>query len=207
MKKILKKEVIIAFIIGIILASSIAVYAATMNAKDVDYKDGKTVEYALNDLYGKISNYTYTNGTNPIPTSTDDSRIVFSSNDSGSPGTQYSAFDRNDNTFWTSSGSETLPQYLGWDFGEGVIVYRFSIKNRTDCIDKNVLNFTLQGYNSNGQWVDIQSYTCTNMNKSGINSFDVSSPKKYSKYRINISSTSPSGTYVQVNQLDFYYLK
>lgn len=53
MKKILKKEVIIAFIIGILLASSIAVYAATINAKDVDYKDGKTVEYALNDLYSK----------------------------------------------------------------------------------------------------------------------------------------------------------
>ena len=53
MKKILKKEVIIAFIIGIILASSIAVYAATINAKDIDYKDGKTVEYALNDLYQK----------------------------------------------------------------------------------------------------------------------------------------------------------
>ena len=53
MKKILKKEVIIAFIVGIILASSIAVYAATINAKDIDYKDGKTVEYALNDLYGK----------------------------------------------------------------------------------------------------------------------------------------------------------
>ena len=46
-------KVIIAFIIGIILASSVAVYAATINAKDVDYKDGKTVEYALNDLYSK----------------------------------------------------------------------------------------------------------------------------------------------------------
>lgn len=59
MKKILKKEVIIAFIVGIILASSIAVYAAAINAKDVDYtKPGTTtaisVETALNDLY---SNY------------------------------------------------------------------------------------------------------------------------------------------------------
>ena len=53
MKKILKKEVIIAFIIGLLIASSIAVYAATINAKDVDYKNGKTVEYALNELYGK----------------------------------------------------------------------------------------------------------------------------------------------------------
>ena len=52
MKKILKKEVIIAFIIGIILASSIAVYAA-VSASQITYKDGKTVEYALNDLYSK----------------------------------------------------------------------------------------------------------------------------------------------------------
>ena len=56
MKKIFKKEVIIAFIVGIILASSIAVYA-TINAKDVDYKDGKTVEYALNDLYEKYNKF------------------------------------------------------------------------------------------------------------------------------------------------------
>lgn len=59
MKKILKKEVIIAFIIGIILASSIAVYAAAINAKEVDYtKPGTTtainVETALNELYGKF---------------------------------------------------------------------------------------------------------------------------------------------------------
>ena len=54
MKKILKKEVVIAFIVGIIFASSIAVYASTINASNVDYKNGKTVEYALNDLYGKL---------------------------------------------------------------------------------------------------------------------------------------------------------
>ena len=58
MKKILKKEVIIAFIIGIILASSIAVYAYSYAAKDVSYtKPGTTtainVETALNDLYNK----------------------------------------------------------------------------------------------------------------------------------------------------------
>ena len=60
MKKILKKEVIISFIVGIILASSIAVYAAAINAKDVDYtKPGTTtaisVETALNELYSKKS--------------------------------------------------------------------------------------------------------------------------------------------------------
>lgn len=60
MKKILKKEVIIAFIIGIILASSIAVYAYSYAAKDVSYtKPGTTtainVETALNDLYNKTS--------------------------------------------------------------------------------------------------------------------------------------------------------
>ena len=63
MKKIFKKEVIIAFIIGIILASSIAVYAYSYAAKDVSYtKPGTTteinVETALNDLYNKKNNAT-----------------------------------------------------------------------------------------------------------------------------------------------------
>ena len=58
MKKIFKKEVIIAFIIGIILASSIAVYAYSYAARDVSYtKLGEntpiSVEAALNDLYNK----------------------------------------------------------------------------------------------------------------------------------------------------------
>ena len=57
MKKLLKKEVIIAFLIGIILASSIAVYAANISAKNIDYKDGKTVEQALNELYSKPNSY------------------------------------------------------------------------------------------------------------------------------------------------------
>ena len=58
MKKILKKEVIIAFIVGIILSSSIAVYAATYLANDVSYKDGKNVEQALDELYAKSNKTT-----------------------------------------------------------------------------------------------------------------------------------------------------
>ena len=58
MKKVLKKEVIIAFIVGIILASSIAVYAYSYAAKDISYTKPGTdtaisVETALNDLYSK----------------------------------------------------------------------------------------------------------------------------------------------------------
>lgn len=54
MKKILKKEVIIAFIIGVLISSGITVYATGYLASQVTYKDGKTVEQALNDLYKKI---------------------------------------------------------------------------------------------------------------------------------------------------------
>ena len=42
MKKILKKEFIIGLIVGIILASSIAVYAE-VSASQVTYNGGKTV--------------------------------------------------------------------------------------------------------------------------------------------------------------------
>lgn len=59
MKKLFKKEVIISFIIGVILASSIAVYAA-INASDINYTRAGTnitsVEGALNDLYSKTNN-------------------------------------------------------------------------------------------------------------------------------------------------------
>ena len=46
-------KLIIGFFIGVILASSIAVYATSYFAKDITYKDGKNVEQALNELYNK----------------------------------------------------------------------------------------------------------------------------------------------------------
>ena len=52
-KKILKKEIIIAFIIGVIIASGITVYATSYLASQVTYKEGKKVEQALNELYSK----------------------------------------------------------------------------------------------------------------------------------------------------------
>ena len=66
MKKILKKEVIIAFIIGLIIASSITVYAYSCAAKDVSYtKPGEntpiSVETALNELYNKTDNLIWSN--------------------------------------------------------------------------------------------------------------------------------------------------
>lgn len=53
MKK--SKIIIISFIIGIIIASSIGVYAM-VNANSISYKDGKTVEQALNELYANRNN-------------------------------------------------------------------------------------------------------------------------------------------------------
>ena len=44
---------IIVIIVSIIIASSITVYATSYLAKDITYKDGKNVEQALNELYGR----------------------------------------------------------------------------------------------------------------------------------------------------------
>ena len=55
MKKTLKKEVILAFIIGVVLASSMAVFA-NINASEIDYKNNQKVSDALDDLYSKIPN-------------------------------------------------------------------------------------------------------------------------------------------------------
>lgn len=68
MKKILKKEIIItaciAFLMGIILASSIVVYA-NINANIINYTNNKTVEEALNELYTRAASNlaSQTNGT------------------------------------------------------------------------------------------------------------------------------------------------
>lgn len=54
--KFLKRnlKVVVAFVIGLVLTSGITVYATVtymINAENVMYKDDKTIEYALNDLY------------------------------------------------------------------------------------------------------------------------------------------------------------
>jgi len=89
MKKIFKKEVIIAFIVGIILASSIAVYAYSYAAKDVSYtKPGTTtainVETALNELYANKNN---------LIKNIDLSKIDFSSSSAKFDGTNTYEFD------------------------------------------------------------------------------------------------------------------
>lgn len=48
-----KKSLIISFIIGVILASSITVYA-TINADNIEYRNGQKLSNALDDLYNKI---------------------------------------------------------------------------------------------------------------------------------------------------------
>ena len=56
--KFLKKNkgIIISFLIGVILAGSLTVYATGYLASQVAYKDGKSVEEALNELYAKNIN-------------------------------------------------------------------------------------------------------------------------------------------------------
>lgn len=57
MKKI--KNIKIVFILVAILLCSTIVYAVNYEAKDIIYKDNKTVEYALNDLYTRINTPTF----------------------------------------------------------------------------------------------------------------------------------------------------
>ena len=58
-----KKGIIISFIIGVILASSITVYATGYLVSQISYKDDKNVAEALDDLYNKQKNYVLPTGT------------------------------------------------------------------------------------------------------------------------------------------------
>ena len=55
-------KVVISFIVGVILASSLTVYAYSYLASDIKYTDDKTVAYALDELY-TTSHTTITNLT------------------------------------------------------------------------------------------------------------------------------------------------
>ena len=61
-------KVIISFVVSVILASGITVYATSYLAKDITYKDNKTVADALNELYTIKNNYVLPNGTIKIST-------------------------------------------------------------------------------------------------------------------------------------------
>lgn len=52
-----KVSIVIAFIIGVILSSCVTVYATSYFAKDISYKDGKSVADALNYLYSNEEFY------------------------------------------------------------------------------------------------------------------------------------------------------
>ena len=60
-------KILIAFIIGIVLASVVAVFA-TINANSVDYTNNKNVSDALNELYNKSSDYVLPTGSVNIST-------------------------------------------------------------------------------------------------------------------------------------------
>ena len=66
-------KVIIAFILGLVLAGGI-VYAA-VSASEIEYKNGKSVEQALNELYGKTESSTLL-WENQSPTSTFDAQTI-----------------------------------------------------------------------------------------------------------------------------------
>ena len=56
----IRRDAIIAFMIGIVIASSIAVYAVAINANQVAYTNNKKVSDALNELYTQVPNGTKT---------------------------------------------------------------------------------------------------------------------------------------------------
>ena len=215
MKKVLKSRVFIFIATAVVFSSIGGVVASQILATNVSYTPSdnswnvNNVNSAINDLYDKTKLLHKTNDTyiNPIPSSINDPRIIFSSYSPNVAGEYaYSAFDKNDNTFWTSAAGD-FPQYIGWDFEENVSLYKFSIKNRSDMIDTTIGSFTLQGF-KNDDWEDIQSYNHTSKVRNEVSYYIVDTPRYYSKYRIKIlSEGNRNANYVQVNQIDFYYIK
>ena len=216
MKKIFKSKLLF-FVLGAIMFGSIGIaFAYSIFAQDVGFTpsdsdwDVDNVKDALDDMRSYLEIYNnrgYTNLSNPIPTSIDDPNIISSSYNAYAVEYAYYAFDKVNNTFWTSNPDEPLPQYLGWDFKELVAVYDFTITNRYNTIDTTVGQFTLQGYR-NGIWEDIQSYNHTERARGGSTKYRVDNPRYYYKYQLKfITEGVKNANYIQISQLDFNYIK
>ena len=228
MKKILKKEVIIAFIVGVILASSIAVYAS-LNASDIEYKNGKKVSEALDELYNKKQNMTYDawpfwmNVLNEkaieIPaSSTQTANMLAVGTYTGS--SLVSVYDgvyrtgAYDYKVWQSTPSAAEDDYIGYDFKKSVMIYKLALNYSTYEKTGNYA-FVLEGKKENGKWEQIGDEYILNTNSTfTTKNYNINNTNFYSAYRIRNSYSETghgkehwhvgSTSAIAIGELQFY---
>lgn len=112
------------------------------------------------------------------------------------------AFDNNDSTRFASQ-QWGIPNYIGYDFGEDIDIYKVYWKNPT--LSENINTYKIQYYSEeNSSWLDATNVLTTNSSaNSGTNTVYLKEHHVAKKWRVYIVS-STSSQYVNVVTVQFY---
>lgn len=109
------------------------------------------------------------------------------------------AFDESESGlfYWHSANGSSVPQYCGAKFNNKVQVRKFYL----NCYYQSK-NIVLQGSNDGTNWIDIQSFTCTQM----ADTYNVTNEynEKYNYYCIK---TTEGTNYVSYYEIKFFGYK
>ena len=133
-------------------------------------------------------------------------------------GTYYEAFRAFDNNIHPSVGSSwgnnrswyggNNEAYIGYNFEEDVSVYKFVIINSGHSSGSDqqygVKDISLQYYNDEGNWINIENYQNTKDLLATTNFYNKNIDIKAKKWRIYISSTWDVDARKIIGELKFY---
>ena len=193
---------IIGFLIGVILASSIAVYAS-INASEIEYKNGKKVSEALDELYGKkqLSSYeawpVWMNVLNSksveIPASSTQTENMLAINTNpdctlvGAFNGAYFTGGYDWRNAWMPVPSTDEDEYIGYNFNKPVMLYKMALNYSTYETTGNY-SFVLEGKKENGTWEQIGDEYILNTNSTfTTNNYNINNTNFYYAYRIKNS--------------------
>lgn len=111
------------------------------------------------------------------------------------------SIDDNSSNFWQSDTTDTLPQWIWYEFGQEnkktIVEYTLEIVN-SDANSKPT-DWKLQGSNDGSNWDDLDTVTGETWSGDGPKTYTVSNSTDYAYYRLYITGTS-GGTYVKIRE-------
>lgn len=108
-----------------------------------------------------------------------------------------------DDNLWWHSGVSVKPMWISYKFDTPKVVKKFTLENVYDESAGFVNSFKLQASNDNSTWVDLDTYTNSNV-KGAKSTFNVSNESSYLYYRIYVVSIHDSIDYVRIKRIQMY---
>lgn len=108
-----------------------------------------------------------------------------------------------DDNLWWHSGTSVKPMWISYKFDTPKVVKKFTLENVSDDSSGYVNSFKLQASNDNSTWVDLGTYTNSNV-KGAESTFNVSNESSYLYYRIYVVSIHDSINYARIKRIQMY---